>query len=376
MADEQEAARSPFMREREREFERLIAEVFRAHGFRVRDDVRYPVDNSRRRVDLLLTSKEGAVTVVEVKLYRSRTRYIPDENRVISQVRAAQAAFGADHAMIVTNLYRGMLAPLGTIDKDVLLIGIDDLAQLAIDPEVRESIGRVDEELSSALREFDSGNLAPPEKVFETNKLEMRTTPPPPIEEPSVILLGARLKAELLEIKPGASKRQKLHTGRENVNWRLFEDVCYEALQYVFEGVFGSWHTQKAIAGNDNRFDAIAKIQGSDVFCRTLIEHFSTRHILFEFKNYTDKIGANLIHITEKYLYTKALRGVAIITSPKGFDPAAKRSAQGALRDAGKVMLDLDVQLLCRLLDAKDNAEPPGAEMEILLDTFLMEVGR
>ncbi|WP_158093074.1 restriction endonuclease [Acetobacter sp. DsW_54] len=374
MANEQETARSPFMRERE--FARLIANVFRAHGFQVQEDVKYRGSASPRRVDLLLTSEEGAVTVGEVKLYRSRMRYIPDENKVISQVRSAQAAFGADHALVVTNLYREALAPSGTIDKDVLLIGIDDLAQLAIDPKVREAIGRVDEELSSALREFDGGNLTTPKKSFELNKLKRKAIPPPLIEEPSAIRYGAKLKAELLEIKTGSSKKQKLHTGRENVNWRLFEDVCYEALQYVFEGVFGSWKTQKSIAGNDNRFDAIAKIQGSDVFCRTLIEHFSTRHILFEFKNYTDAINANLIYITEKYLYTKALRGVAVIISPKGFDSAAKRSAQGALRDVGKVMLDLDVPLLCRLLDARDNAEPPGAEMEILLDTFLMEVGR
>ena len=144
----------------------------------------------------------------------------------------------------------------------------------------------------------------------------------------------------------------------------------------MFDGVLGNWDKQKPIAGKDNRFDAISKIQGSDVFCRTLIEHFGSRHILFEFKNYKDPVGANLIHVTEKYLYPKALRGIAVIISPQGFDEAAKRASHGALRDVGKLVLDLTREKLGDLLDQKDNAQPPGETMETLLDTHLLEIGR
>lgn len=85
----------------------------------------------------------------------------------------------------------------------------------------------------------------------------------------------------------------------------------------------------------------------------------------------------SLVHLRpEKYLYAKALRGAAVIISPKGFSDPAKRAPHGALRDVGKLMLDLDAPLLCKLLEAKDLAQPPGAEMERLIDAFLLEVGR
>lgn len=372
-----ESIQRPTGRYLEFEFLDLVARVFRAQGFDVQQEVRRLQDRRRVEADLLLTADNGVKTVVEVKLYRSRARYIPDGSKAIAQVRNAQVVFQADHAMLVTNLYRDWIRPSGAIDDGVILVGIDDLAELAITPELREEIGRVDEELSSALRDFDSAGLARPKVPFAPSVLHMRVTPPAQTSDTPVPARGAVLVTELSEIKPGKAFKQKLpSTGREGVNWRLFEDVCYEALQYVFEGVLGNWGTQEAVAGDDSRLDARAKIEGSDVFCRTLIEHFGTRHILFEFKNYQDKIGANLIHITEKYLYANALRGAAVIISPKGFSDPANRAAHGALRDVGKLMLDLDVPLLCKLLEAKDLAQPPGAEMERLMDAFLLEVGR
>ena len=63
--------------------------------------------------------------------------------------------------------------------------------------------------------------------------------------------------------------------------------------------MLGNWKEQQAVAGATNRFDAMAKVKGDDVFCRTLIEDFRTRQILFEFKNYADQVKPNLVYITE-----------------------------------------------------------------------------
>jgi hypothetical protein len=369
-----ETERRELERSRNRRFEDLVAEVFRAHNFKVEGEVRFPTEGSKRRVDLLLTWQGDVTTVVEVKLYRSRARYLPDADQAIAQVLNAQAAFNADHAMIVTNLYRERLSPTAVLDNDVVLVGLDDLAILATDPELRERIGLMDEELSSALRDFDSAGLSAPSAPFDPSILHMMAGAPASV--PMVSTRGADLKSELFEIETGKTHTQTLKSGRTGANWRLFEDVCYEALQYVFDGVLGNWDTQKPVASDDNRYDAIAKIQGSDVFCRTRIEHFGSRHILFEFKNYKDPVGANLIHITEKYLYPKALRGVAVIISPHGFEDAAKRASHGALRDVGKLMLDLTRDQLGELLDKKDKAQPPGETMETLLDAHLLEIGR
>lgn len=371
MTDREQGERE---KSRSQQFEELVAEVFRAHNFKVDEQVRYQVGGATGRADLVLTWANEIVTAVEVKLYRSRARYLPDADQAIAQVRRAQAALKADNAMIVTNLYRDRLSPTAVLDDEVVLVGIDDLAALTTDPELRERIGQMDEELSSALGDFDNPGLKVPAAPFDSSVLHMKAGVP--VSVPAITTRGADLKTDLLAIETGKTHTQTLPSGRTGANWRLFEDVCYEALQYVFEGVLGNWDKQKPVAGDDNRFDAIAKIQGSDVFCRTLIEHFGCRHILFEFKNYGDPIGPNLIHITEKYLYPKALRGTAIIISPHGFDDAARRASHGALRDVGKLMLDLTMMRLCSLLDKKDKAQPPGGTMENLLDNFLLEVGR
>lgn len=97
---------------------------------------------------------------------------------------------------------------------------------------------------------------------------------------------------------------------------------------------------------------------------------------MFEFKNYTEQLKPNLIHVTEKYLFPTALRSTAIIISPKGFSEEATRAAQGALRDAGKLMLDLPVDTLCDMLIDADIPVAPTGKMELLLDSFLQSLGR
>jgi hypothetical protein len=98
--------------------------------------------------------------------------------------------------------------------------------------------------------------------------------------------------------------------------------------------------------------------------------------VLFEFKNYAAAVKPNLIHVTEKYLFPTALRATAIVISPKGLSSGARATTHGALRDVSKLILDLNVPALCRLLRAEDQGTSPDAEMERLLDAFLQTVGR
>jgi hypothetical protein len=180
----------------------------------------------------------------------------------------------------------------------------------------------------------------------------------------------------LRSVPAGKSRSVTLPSGRTGVPWRLFEDIGIEALEYVFEGVLGNWRRQEAVSGEANRFDAFAKIIGDDVFSRTLIEDFRSRYILFEFKNYTAKVKPNLVHTTEKYLFPTALRATAIIISPKGISPESLQATHGALREVGKLILDLNVEMLCGILNDKDNGTTPSAKMEACLDSFLQQVGR
>ena len=81
MTDREQGERE---KSRSQQFEELVAEVFRAHNFKVDEQVRYQVGGATGRADLVLTWANEVVTAVEVKLYRSRARYLPDADQAIA----------------------------------------------------------------------------------------------------------------------------------------------------------------------------------------------------------------------------------------------------------------------------------------------------
>ena len=81
-----------------------------------------------------------------------------------------------------------------------------------------------------------------------------------------------------------------------------------------------------------------------------LVQHYNSHFVVFEFKNYANKIDQNLIYITEKYLFNAALRNVAFIISREGFSDAAKFAAEGCLKEHGKLILDVTNEDLIKML--------------------------
>lgn len=80
-------------------------------------------------------------------------------------------------------------------------------------------------------------------------------------------------------------------------------------------------------------------------------------------------------YTTEKYLYAKALRSVAIIVSRKGADENALAAAKGCLRESGKLILCLSDEDLKELLRIKEKDEQPTAEFfEAMLDDLLIHL--
>lgn len=327
---------------------------------------------------------------MEVKLYRSRTPALGQLAQAFNIAKRAQHALGADHAIVVTNGRRDNLPISQANDSDVILMGLEDLLAIAADfPEIEAEFIEIDRELSSSLGAFDAGVSLPatgtPEildvlqQVGDPGVSQASNDAEVPQKQRAEVGSegrGLALANELRSIPPGRDGGVTTSAGRTGVAWRLFELVCYDAVKYVFEDHLHSWRDQENVGGDASRFDVIAKVKGTDVFSRMLIEHFDSRYVLFEFKNYRDPLKSNLIHVTEKYLFPRALRATAIFVSPKGLTPEAAQAAQGALREAGKLMLSLDVETLCTMLIEKDQATAPDVRLEALLDEFLQALGR
>lgn len=172
-------------------------------------------------------------------------------------------------------------------------------------------------------------------------------------------------KEKLLRIMPGREQFQE------------YEATCTEISKYVLVDYLTLWETQKLANDGLYRFDLCCKIKNgaNQDFFDTFKHYFNTKYIVFEFKNYSEKISQKEIYTTEKYLDEKALRKVAIIISRLGVDEHALQAAKGSLRETGKLILCLSDNALLEMIDIKMRGEQESAEfLGALLDDLLVHL--
>lgn len=173
------------------------------------------------------------------------------------------------------------------------------------------------------------------------------------------------LRERLLKIAPGVEQFQD------------YESLCTEILKYVLGDYLTLWETQETSNDGLYRFDLCCKIKNdaNQDFFDTIKHYFNTKYIVFEFKNHKGKITQKEIYTTEKYLYEKALRKVAIIISRFGADDHAQKAAKGALRESGKLILCLSDNSLLEMIDIKMRGDQEPAEfMGAILDDILVHL--
>lgn len=173
------------------------------------------------------------------------------------------------------------------------------------------------------------------------------------------------LKERLLKITPSIQQS------------RDHESLCIEILKYVLGDYLTLWDAQETTNDGLYRFDLCCKIKNgaNQDFFDTVKHYFNTKYIIFEFKNYTEKITQKEIYTTEKYLYEKALRKVAIIISRFGADNHALKAAKGVLRENGKLILCLSDNSLLEMIEIKTRGDQEPAEfLGAILDDILVHL--
>jgi len=170
--------------------------------------------------------------------------------------------------------------------------------------------------------------------------------------------------------------QEKLRKIQAGDDAQKYEKLCEEIMRYLFSENLEFFNPQRTSNDGLYRFDYCAKIKygNTNEFFDTIKNFFQTKYIVFEFKNYTDEITQKEVYTTEKYLYEKALRKVAIIVSRKGADANAKKAIRGSLRESGKLIICLSDENINKLIDMKNNKEAPGDYLEVLLDDMLMDL--
>lgn len=155
-----------------------------------------------------------------------------------------------------------------------------------------------------------------------------------------------------------------------------FEDTCVEILKSIFSDDLALWNVQKKSNSGLYRFDLLCRIKDANhkTFWTILESFFGSKYVIFEFKNYSNPITQKEIYTTERYLYKKALRNVAIVIAKNGFDENSKWAAKGSLREQGKLILLITVEDLKEMYNLKQDEQDPSEVLLRKTDEMLAEL--
>ena len=174
-----------------------------------------------------------------------------------------------------------------------------------------------------------------------------------------------------------ANIRRKLSTWKPSEHHSgEYERLCCDALKTLFAEDLSLWREQEESDAGLFRFDMICKVKrgNNKDFWEMVENYFRSKYIVFEFKNYSGKVTQREIFTTVKYLYVKALRGVAIMISPNGMDAHGEKAIRGILREEGKLILALTNGDLIRMLDMKKDWRTPADYLSDKLDDLLIDL--
>jgi hypothetical protein len=226
-------------------------------------------------------------------------------------------------------------------NNDIIIIDIANLLSLVKDNEMLRN------RLVSSLT-YTVDDIEPKECVFTLDGLNH----------------GGYTKSLIAEMNLLASGKQCFNK---------FEELCKKMLENVFSGDLDLWKDQQPSNDGLYRFDLLCRIKDGNnkAFWKIIEEYFNSKYVIFEFKNYEEQISQKEIYTTEKYLYEKALRRVAIIIAANGFSENADWAARGCLRETGKLIVLLSKEDLVEMNMMKERNDDPSALLLDKLDYLL-----
>lgn len=339
-----------------REFEEIIRQIFLANKFKVETPKKQSYD--------FLATYQNTFAYVEVKLYTNKFARLDMVRTACSKLLSYKDNVNAKLILVVSNRITPNLKEEIFKEFGITIWDIQELFALAIDhSDIYYNLEKIlAQALKSQVDEFavvDNNYKA----LIIPNLINAKTT----VNQKPAATKGKDLCKELNTIKPGRDEATN------------YENKCIEILKYLFDNKtdLTLWAIQNTTDDGSNRNDLLCRILSYERnFWEEIANDFNTRYVVFEFKNYTDKIKQGQIFTTEKYLFLTAMRSVSFIIARVGADDNAIKAAKGALKEAGKLIVVLDNEDVCDMLTLKDNGDEPSAVLRKRIDEILIKLNR
>jgi hypothetical protein len=314
--------------------EELVAKLFQALGY----DVAREADLGTTRIDIV-AKKEGRKVLVEVIA-------MPDSGALLHKLRADAARLQS-------------LVSIGDHGEPIIAVvgHLSPAAKEWSQAEFGQSVWDLDTLLTKAVR------FPQLHKEFEDFAVGMPPRPTRPQDLPSD--LSTTLVQEL-----------EAHIGENTLTPSDYEILCRRIFIYVFDPHLYGFKSQAKSADGANRYDFICRIKSGHPFWDDLRAEFRTKALLFECKNYNEKITADQVYSTERYLFAGALRTVCFLISRLGPDEGCIRAAQGAMRESGKPILLLSNRDLIDLIKLKSEEGGPEDFLDEKIWKFIVSLPR
>lgn len=325
------------------QFIEFIKDIFSFYDYTI-----IPEPNIKNTYYDFSVEKENMKYLIEVKYFRNGS---PNPQLLIHAIEKVYAHLDTDCSLIlITNsLVNDSLRNKLQTNKNIIILDIQNILYIIDD------IPTLKSKLLSIL-DFTVTSIIPKQpnlgKIFTQTKILEPTTSN-----------GIKLKQCIINWS----------TTNSNI---AYENMCTKVLNYLFDDELTLWHTQEKSNSDLYRFDLICKIKDGDIsgFWTTLVQFFNSKYIIFEFKNYNDKITQKEIYTTDKYLYLKALRSVAIIISCKGASTNANKAIRGTLRENGKLILSISNEDMIKMIEMKLNNELPSDYLYSKFDELMIDL--
>ncbi len=341
-------------------FESLIGKILNSQGFSVQDAPSQTFD--------FLAIRNGETWAIEAKYYRT-------ERAQLSLIETAAVQLIRRAIIVQENqkhkIYKGMLVISSLIPLEVkhelerrynlFLVDRTDLFFWA------SSDSELLNELTSLLESYPKMEPITHGRELLITASETSLLPESP---PSISTVERDLAIE----RGLLNDLENLPKGNEA--WSAYEELCYRILHHLFSNHLEGWCNQQRTDDGLNRFDCVCRIKPATAFWQFLIDQLNSRYIIFEFKNYKEKIRQGEVLTTEKYLFEKALRRVAVILTRAGANQSAKAAIQGAMREHGKLMLVINDGQVRKMIEKKIKGGDPSDLLFGVVDEFLMSLSR
>ncbi len=314
--------------------EELVARLFLALGYRVEREIAL----SGVRVDMVVT-KNGTPVPVEVV---ARTDHRNILNKLSADAARLQSVFSISSTREAIIAVFGPLSPAAKNWSEtqfgLTIWDLDEILHKAVPfPELHQE-----------LTDFAAGIPARPAAPKD------------------------------VRIDPGLSLIDELerHIQKNTLSPTQYEELCRRAFIYVFDPDLYGFKRQAQTSDGANRYDFICRIKSGQPFWDDLRTDFHTKALLFECKNYDEKITADQVYSTERYLFKGAVRAVCFLISRLGPDDGCIRAAQGAMRESGKLILLLSNEDLIELIKLKSDEGGPEDFLDEKIWNFTISLPR